>query len=333
MHTAPRRLAATALALTALAVSAASMLGDAQPARPLALIAVLWLVLLGWGFRSLLGRHLRFNDRLADAEAQTGIERHARLLAERALADTHSNLCRLIDQQEQVREQERQRIARDIHDDLGQYLLALKMELSMLQAGIDGGAMPPQHALSSLSHKLDLSIGSLRIVINNLRPPALEHGLQAAIATHLTEFSRISGIRHALAAEPDADTAEAPSQYDVLLWRVLQEALANVARHAHASEVTVALTRGTGQVTLQVRDNGIGMAGQSAARGCGLLGIADRVAAAGGKFVIDSAPGAGTRLSLSLPLSQPSSLPLSQPLPQPLGADAPRISSSLAKYQ
>ncbi|MDB5753804.1 MAG: two-component sensor histidine kinase, partial [Massilia sp.] len=126
MNIGPRRFAASALALAAVALTGAAGSGEWPSALPFVLMALLWL-LLGWGFHALLGRHLRFNDRLACSETQLGIERQARALAERALADTHASLCRLVHQQEQVRETERNRIARDIHDDLGQQLLAMKM--------------------------------------------------------------------------------------------------------------------------------------------------------------------------------------------------------------
>jgi signal transduction histidine kinase len=90
-----------------------------------------------------------------------------------------------------------------------------------------------------------------------------------------------------------------------MLFRILQESLANVARHAQATAVKVALERSGDLLTLTVQDNGVGMADGQDTRGCGLVGIADRVAAAGGKFAIDSEPGNGTLLSLSIPLQRP----------------------------
>jgi signal transduction histidine kinase len=305
MNTAPRRFAATTLALAAVGVSGAAASGVWPSGQPFVLMAILWLLLLGWGFRALLGRHLRFNDRLAYAEAQVGIERHARALAERALADTHTNLCRLIHQQEQVRETERKRIARDIHDDLGQHLLAMKMELSLLQVGSAGADTPIQRKVGMLLQNLDLSIASLRTIINDLRPPALERGLQNAMEHQLAEFSRLNGIRHELAAAPEVFDGNQDRAVDAMLFRILQESLANVARHAQATEVKVALERSGDLLTLKVRDNGIGMAAGQDTRGCGLVGIADRVAAAGGSFAIDSEPGNGTMLSLSIPLQRP----------------------------
>ncbi len=279
MNTAPRRLTATALALAAVALSGAAA----------------------------FGRHLRFHDRLAYSEAQLGLERHARAQAEAALGDTHTSLCRLIRQQEQVRETERNRIARDIHDDLGQHLLALKIELSLMQASANGAHPTIHQKLGGMLHSVDLSVASLRAIVNDLRPLALEHGLRAAIETLLCEFSRVNGIGHRLEADPDAFHANPDRGVDAMLFRILQESLANVARHAQATEVKIALDRSADLLTLKVHDNGIGMAGQPASRGCGLVGIADRVSAAGGKFAIDSQPGAGTLLSLSIPLLRPAS--------------------------
>ena len=311
MNTAPRRLGTTALAalaavaaLVALVASGAAAIGHPGFAQPVTLIAVPWLLLVGWGFHALLRRHLRIDDRLAYFDAQLGIERHARQLAERAQLDTHTSLCRLVQQHDHVRENERNRIARDIHDDLGQHLLAFKIELALMQVSTRGAHPQLFQQVGRLIHSVDLSIGSLRAIINNLRPLALEGGLRSAIETHLREFSRLNGIRHELDVSPDAFDGNRDGAVDAMLFRVLQESLANVVRHAQASEVRVVLNRAGDQLSLQVRDNGIGMAGLPTATGCGLAGIADRVAAAGGRFAIDSEPGAGTLLSLSIPLAR-----------------------------
>jgi signal transduction histidine kinase len=304
MKIAPRRFAASAVALAASGLAAAAMFGKWPPAQPLVPLAALWLALLGWVFHVMLRRHLQFHDQLAYAQAQLGTERHARAVAERAVADTHTALCRLVQQQEHVRETERNRIARDIHDDLGQNLLALKIELSLMQ--LSAAAHPPlQQKIGDLADKLGHTIHSLRRIINDLQPLVLERGLQTAIETHLSEFSRVNGIRHELDADPDAFRSDPGQGIDAMLFRILQESLANVVRHAQATEVKIALTRSGDLLTLNVQDNGIGMAGVPATRGCGLAGIADRVSAAGGKFVIDSKPGAGTLLSLSIPLLRP----------------------------
>jgi hypothetical protein len=105
MKIAPRRLAASAIVLAAIAVSGAAAFGEWPLAQTMVVFAVVWLLMVGWGFHTLLARHLRFNDRLACTEMELGMERHARTVAERTLGDTHAALCRLIEQQEQVREQ------------------------------------------------------------------------------------------------------------------------------------------------------------------------------------------------------------------------------------
>ena len=321
MNAAPRLSAATALRLAALAalatVVAVTVVGAVEVltspgaeviAGQVALIALPLLMLAGWGIYAVLGRHGRFDNRLAYCEAQLGIERHARQLAEHALADTHTSVCRLIHQQDDVRENERKRIARDIHDDLGQHLLALKIELSLVQVSACGAHPQLFQQVGRVLLSVDLSITSLRAIINNLHPRALEPGLQSAMATHLVEFSRLNGIPHELDAGADAFDCRRDGAVDAMLFRVLQEALANVVRHAEATEVKVALRRNGDQLNLQVRDNGIGMAGWPTARGCGLVGIADRAAAAGGRLVIDSEPGAGTVLSVTIPLVRQVSL-------------------------
>ncbi|HEU4373295.1 MAG TPA: sensor histidine kinase [Telluria sp.] len=305
MHTALPRFAAIAIGCAALAASAAVAHGDWPFAQPLVPVAILWLFVLGWGFRALLGRHLRFHDRLAYSEAQLAMERQARAQAEKALGEAHASLCRLVQQQEQVREGERNRIARDIHDDLGQHMLALKIELSLLQVSTSGAHPQVHRKVGALLGSLDQAIASLRAVIKDLRPVALEQGLQSAMQAHLSEFTRLNGIRHELDAAPEAFPAGPDRGVDAMLFRILQESLANVARHAQATEVKIALVRSGDLLTMNVRDNGIGMSGQPDASGCGLVGIADRVNAAGGKFLIDSKPGAGTLLSLSIPVLGP----------------------------
>ena len=266
------------------------------------IVAAVWMLLLGWGFHALLKRHLRLDDLLTDKEAQLSLERSARESAERTLAATHLSLCHLAKQQESVRESERQRIGRDIHDDLGQSLLALKIDLSLLHVSTTGAHPMITQKVASMMGKLDLTIQSLRAVINDLRPPALEMGLCHAIKWQLSEFSRTHGIRHILQAEPAAFDCPCNKERDATVYRILQESLCNVARHAHATEVTVALQRGCSGLTLMVQDNGVGMPVQLPDHGSGLPGIRERVAAIGGRITIESPAVGGTLLSLSFPV-------------------------------
>jgi signal transduction histidine kinase len=308
MKTAPHHFTVAALALGASSVPGIAANTAAPTIIPSSVfVTLLWLLLLGWGFHALLRRHLSFIDGIAETDRQLGLERHARGVAERALADTHSALCRLVEQQEHVRESERNRIARDIHDDLGQNLLALKIELSLMQVSTNGAHPLINQKIGGMIRNLDVTIKSLRVIINDLRPLALEAGLQNAMQWQLNEFSRINGIRHELEADPEVFQLHSGrgQDLDAMLFRILQESLSNVVRHANATEVKIALNRSADQLTLTVHDNGVGMAGQAPAYGCGLLGIKDRVTAIGGRFAIDSRPGGGTLLSLSIPLAQP----------------------------
>lgn len=303
MKRVPRRFTGIAIGCAAIGATWLIAMPDGSIVQTAMLLVVGWLLLLGWGFHALLRRHLRIKDRLAELDTQLGIERHGRVLAERALSDTHGALCKLILGQEQVRETERKRIARDIHDDLGQNLLALKIELSLMQVSTNGAHPALHQRVSHIGRNLDLTIKSLRAIINDLRPLALEDGLQSAIERQLSEFSRINNIRHELKIDPGAFQAVPDKAVDAMLFRILQESLSNVARHAQATEVKIALNCSADQLTLEVQDNGIGMSGKRSSAGCGLVGIRDRVTAIGGKFSIDSWPGAGTLISLSIPLA------------------------------
>lgn len=266
------------------------------------MLAALWLLTIGWVVLTVLRYHIRFDERQSDVQVQLGVERHARALAERALAETHKVLCRLVEQQEAVRDTERQRIARDIHDDLGQNLMALKIELTLLQRSTRGANARLNVHLGFMIRNLDMAIKSLRGIINDLRPPALEAGLRYAMEWQLSEFSRLNGVRHRFIADPAAFDND--KTLDAMLFRILQESLSNVARHAKATEVRVELTFALGHINLAIRDNGTGIRQSQVVDGRGLDGIRDRVAAFGGSIDIDSPPEGGCQVCVAVPLTQ-----------------------------
>ena len=206
---------------------------------------------------------------------------------------------RLASGQQQAREQERQRIGRDIHDDLGQHLLTLKIDLSMLQTSTHGAAPHLAQQLAVIVRNVDLSIAALRCVIHDLRPPALDAGLQAACEELLADFQRTTGIDCHCDYRLDAAAGNA---HGPLLYHVLQEALANIARHARATHVQLCLQQVDATVACRISDDGIGLSDSPPRLGCGLSGMHERVAAAGGSLHIASHSGAGTTLHLSLPL-------------------------------
>ena len=207
--------------------------------------------------------------------------------------------ARLTSGQQQAREQERLRIGRDIHDDLGQHLLTLKIDLSMLQTSTHEAAPQLAQQLAVIARNVDLTIAALRCVIHDLRPPALDAGLQAACDELLADFTRTTGIGCGCDYQLDAAASRA---HGALLYHVVQEALANIARHAHATHVQLCLQQTGATVACRISDDGIGLSGSPPRLGCGLSGMHERVAAAGGSLHIDSRSGAGTTLRVSLPL-------------------------------
>jgi PAS domain S-box-containing protein len=220
---------------------------------------------------------------------------------EEALKHSRQMLRHLVSYQERVREDERKRIAREIHDDLGQNLLALRIDVSMLHART-GTAHPKlnERVRLALNH-IDATIKAVRAAINNLRPTVLDLGLNAAIEWQVQDFQRRSGIACELSMDDDVrlddDRATA-------LFRILQESLNNVLRHAQASQVQIDLYRDENRLVMMIADDGIGIFPdcRRKANSFGLVGIEERINALGGQLEIESDRDKGTTLVVSLPL-------------------------------
>jgi signal transduction histidine kinase len=227
-----------------------------------------------------------------------------RIATQRVLADARCQIARLAASQQSLRDAERRRIARDLHDDLGQHLLALGLDANIL--GCQHPVLRPQ--LAQLEERTLQATRALRSIVHDLHAEALESGLEGAVQQQIAQFSRLSGIRCRLEAGPDAFASAPAGGVGNVVYRVLQESLSNIVRHAQASEVCVGLCRHGHSLSLTVRDNGVGLPQPQALRGSrrghGLRGIAQRVAEAGGCFNIDSSPGAGTALIMDFPLPQ-----------------------------
>ncbi len=262
------------------------------------------LILMTMGWIGMIRRQRWLRAELERVCEQAGREHAISVGARRAAQVSNTALGKRLASDESIKQAERQRIARDIHDDLGQHLLSLKMDLSMLHLSTTGSAPQINQKLAAILKNLDLTIRSMRSIINDLRPIELDAGLPTAMQWQMNEFSRIHGIRYDLAIEKSAFDAPPHSELDAILFRVLQEALSNVARHAHATEVTVTLHRNQERLAMLVRDNGVGMPIQGGAGGCGLTGMQERVTSLGGAFHIDSQPGQGTTLSLEIPVGE-----------------------------
>lgn len=245
------------------------------------------------------------NQRLLDEVGQ-----HKRTAAQ--LQRSRAQLSRLAAHQETVREEERQSVARDVHDELGQNLLALRLEITQLQAraGPAGGRLRQRVALAL--ENVDATIRSVRGIMNELRPAVLDLGLCAALEWQVQEFRRRSGLACTLELPPEArmpTLLALPAPLALALFRNLQEALVNVRRHAQAGAVQVQLVlapapRGD-SLALRISDDGVGLDPASRARsdGFGLISMEQRMAALGGKLLIDTPPaGRGCRLTLSFDL-------------------------------
>jgi signal transduction histidine kinase len=205
-----------------------------------------------------------------------------------------------------AREEERADLARELHDDLGQTLTAIKLELgrtaeALTLARVDAAVMNRLQALVGL---VDIGVAMVKRIATKLRPPALDHlGLAEAIRWEAATFRSRSGLRcHVVAA--DNDQTGLTSDQQTALFRIFQEALTNVVRHAHASAVRVHLTEERGVFRLRVSDNGRGITRAERANGgsIGLLGMRERAMQAGAALEIAGVPGKGTVVTVSVPL-------------------------------
>ena len=231
------------------------------------------------------------------AEEMTGELR----ASEAKLQKTNDNLRRLAAHAETIKESERKRIAREIHDDLGQNLLALRIEADLL-ASRTSNRHPRLHARARWTlEQIDATIKSVRQIINDLRPHVLDLGLTAAVDWQIAEFQRRTGIACELVS--DGRELHVSDRCATTLFRILQESLTNVSRHARATAVRVELALDDESIAMTVSDNGIGLnkgVGQKPGS-FGLVGIEERVRILGGKCVITSRPNAGTTVHVSIP--------------------------------
>jgi PAS domain S-box-containing protein len=221
---------------------------------------------------------------------------------EEALQHSKQMLRHLVSYQERVREDERKRIAREIHDDLGQNLLALRLDVSMLHMRTEKSHPKLNKRVSAALNQIDATMRAVRSAINNLRPTVLDLGLNAAIEWQVQDFQRRSGIACELSMDEQDFLLD--DYRATALFRILQESLTNVIRHAQASHVCINLHKRGNTISMKIADNGIGIYPdcRRKANSFGLVGIEERISALGGELVIDSDPSKGTALTISIPL-------------------------------
>jgi len=221
--------------------------------------------------------------------------------AELALAQSQEQLRELSAHLESVREEEKARIAREVHDELGQMLTVLKLEVSMCElafADLDPGL---HERLGSMKRLIAQLFQLVRDVATALRPPILDAGIASAIEWQARRFEARTQIP-CLVQVPDNLPALSDAKA-IGLFRILQEALTNVMRHAQAHSVEIELVREDGQLRMTVSDDGTGFCrDQPRPASFGLVGVRERVLMLGGSMALDSEPGEGTSLSVTIPL-------------------------------
>ncbi len=204
----------------------------------------------------------------------------------------------------EAREKERRRIARELHDELGQRLSWLKMELSGLAAEANHPAM--DNRIPAMLNMLDETVSSVRRIAADLRPLMLDDlGLNAAIDWLIRESARRMGIE--VTVRLDQTDPALDASVSTAVYRMVQEALTNVSRHARATNVCVEMRRAGDNIVLTVSDNGIGFPASTTrkADSFGLLGIRERAHLLGGHLEADNPPGGGARIKVTLPRQAP----------------------------
>ena len=263
-----------------------------------------WLALL-IGFASTMLLYMLFHtlasSRRRAIQMATGMTEELRASQIR-LQLSHQKLRRLAAHADQIKEEERKRIAREIHDDLGQNLLVLRIDADMLASRTQRRHPRLNARARSTLEQIDATIKSVRQIINDLRPTVLDLGVNAAVEWQVAQFRLRTGI--ACEVSESHDDICLSDQCATALFRILQESLSNISQHANASRVQVTLEKCHDTVSMSISDNGVGAAidGRNKLGSFGLVGIEERIKLLGGTFYIESSPGAGMSVHVSVPL-------------------------------
>lgn len=261
------------------------------------------------------GRTCHLLVRVALVEGQTTDSRSAILVGQditqeienaNELRASRDELRRLTNYLEQIREEERTRIARDIHDHLGQQLTGLKLDINWIRKKLEGGDPVLQEKIREINHHLDETIRTVRNISAELRPLLLDDlGLIPAIEHYCEEFRERSGT--ACTFRFDGRMPSLNDSMNSNLFRILQESLTNIMRHAQASKqaskVDIRLESDDKHIRLTISDNGNGVEQDRKTETLGLIGMKERVISLGGNLLIKSTPGSGTRIEVAVPLT------------------------------
>jgi signal transduction histidine kinase len=250
---------------------------------------------------------LRLSQMVALRTAQLKEEIVERRHAEAELLESKEKLRELSGHLEDVREAERARIAREIHDELGQSLTVARIDLTRIVARLSEPRERIAERLNAVIDILDHTADTARTISENLRPGMLDVlGLGAAIEHHVARFTEATHIPCTLTV--NRGEFEVDSKAATAVFRIVQEALTNVARHAQAKNVSIQVADLDREVLVIIQDDGRGMpteCGGAKKRTYGLLGMSERATLLGGNLQIESTPGMGTRIEASIPRAQP----------------------------
>lgn len=220
--------------------------------------------------------------------------------SEAALRDSEERLRAMYTNLQAMIEAERKCVAREVHDELGQSLTALRMETSLLQCELQG-QQKPLVRLGEMRLLIEDMFKSVRSISSNLRPSTLDLGLVPAIQWLAGDFEQRWRIDCALDIDPSE--IQVGDTYATTVFRLVQESLTNVARHAHATSVSISLQQSLNRIRLEIHDNGCGFDhGKEKAGGFGMIGMRERVLELGGILAVQSAPGQGTHITIDLPM-------------------------------
>lgn len=271
--------------------------GAVQVALALLLLGLL-LGGFAWRVRGLQARHRELRQAHDLREQALAAAR----VSQTRLEDAFVLLRRLTMRLEDAKEEERRHLARELHDELGQALTSAKIQLGLACAGTVPGAA--QGHIRETIGLIDRLIAQVRALSLDLRPPLLDElGLGPALEGYLAAVAARSGLR--LRTRLAADLPPIAADRQVAVFRIVQEAVTNALRHAHASHLEVTLERADGGVSVSVRDDGVGFeaerVAQGGAQGLGLFGMRERVHDLGGRWSLHSAPGQGTCVTACIP--------------------------------
>lgn len=228
-------------------------------------------------------------------------------LKELELLRSRTMIRELAAHNERIREEERTRISRELHDEMGQWLTALRLDAAMLQMRNVPADNQFAKTLCDMKESIDNMIKVVRDIASSARPEALDAGLLSAAQWLLSNFNERTGVSFSIAFDPEmaADTFGLDEPRTVAAFRILQESLTNVARHANATEVTVSMNRDDEEFSMSICDNGVGFDPRIVreGRGFGLMGMRERALIFGGVSSIESRPHKGTRVIVRIPLA------------------------------